>query len=377
MIAFNLDKKSHTLDLKKYKFSTRLLSWYDQHGRHKLPWKTNKTLYRVWVSEVMLQQTQVATVIPYYQRFMQRFTSIQALASASEDEVLALWSGLGYYARGRNLRSAAQQIVQKHAGQFPEQYADVNALAGIGPSTAGAILALTLNQRHVILDGNVKRSLSRYCGIEGYAGEKKIETQLWALADAYTPTLRVADYTQAIMDMGALLCTRSMPNCAACPHSNDCVALQTNCIDSLPTPKPKKIKPHKHCYMLVMINPQNEVMLYKRPSKGIWGGLYSFPELTKQQTQSLQNQFTVQFGQDIKHVFTHFTLTISPIYLQTSPAEIKRITQQIKEFDTLGVLLTEPSTLAINLGTGLANIGLPAPITKLLKQAKNRSIACY
>ena len=356
--------------MKKYKFSTRLLSWYDQHGRHKLPWQANKTLYRVWVSEIMLQQTQVATVIPYYQRFMQRFTNIQALASASEDEVLALWSGLGYYARGRNLRSAAQQIMQKHAGQFPQQYDDVNALAGIGPSTAGAILALTLNQRHVILDGNVKRSLSRYCGIEGYTGEKNIETQLWALADTYTPTLRIADYTQAIMDMGAILCTRSKPNCAACPHSNDCAALQTNRVNSLPTPKPKKNKPHKHCYMLVMINPQNEVMLYKRPSKGIWGGLYSFPELTYQQTQSIQGQFSVHLGEDIKHHFTHFTLQISPIYLRTSLSEIEHIKQQLTELDTPGVQLNEQSTLSVMSKIKHPNIGLPTPIATILKQAK-------
>ena len=204
------------------KFSQRLLKWYDRHGRHDLPWQTRPTPYRVWVSEIMLQQTQVATVIPYYQRFVKRFPDIQSLTAAEMDEVLHHWSGLGYYARGRNLHKAAGIIMRENGGLFPQTLDEVMALPGIGRSTAAAILALSGNQRHAILDGNVKRSLCRFHGIEGYPGARAVEKRLWELAEAHTPDRRIADYTQAIMDLGATLCTRGKPACGDCPMRSDC-----------------------------------------------------------------------------------------------------------------------------------------------------------
>ena len=221
-------------------FAHQLIRWQKQHGRHDLPWQ-GADAYRVWLSEIMLQQTQVATVIPYYQRFVASFPNIAALAAATEDQVLAHWSGLGYYARGRNLHKAAQIIVEKHHGEFPHELEQILELPGIGRSTAAAVCALAFHQRRAILDGNVKRVLARYCGIEGWAGEKKVEEKLWRQAEALLPEGDVATYTQALMDMGATICTRSKPKCVLCPVQADCVALQTDRIADLPTPRPRKL----------------------------------------------------------------------------------------------------------------------------------------
>jgi len=264
----------------KKTFAIHLLKWYRQHGRHDLPWQKNKSLYSVWVSEIMLQQTQVVTVIPYYQNFMQRFPDIASLAAATQDEALRYWAGLGYYSRARNLHKAAALIVESHQGVFPVTYDEVLALPGIGPSTAGAILAQATGQRHAILDGNVKRVLARYQAIEGWPGQKTVEKQLWKYAESFTPESNVADYTQAIMDLGATLCARSSPKCDACPLVTDCKAFQLNRTAELPTKKPKKAIPVKQKRFLIIRNKRGEMLMEKRPPSGIWGGLWSLPELT-------------------------------------------------------------------------------------------------
>ena len=234
-------------------FAERLLAWFDDNGRKDLPWQQNVTAYRVWVSEIMLQQTQVQTVIPYFNRFVDRFPDVGALATAKQDEVLSHWSGLGYYARARNLHKAAQQIVLEHGGRFPETLDAVIGLPGIGRSTAGAILALAKGQRHAILDGNVKRVLARFDAIAGWPGKAQVAADLWAIAERYTPDERAAGYTQAIMDLGATLCTRSKPACDRCPVSGDCEALRTDSVEAYPGRKPKVTKPLKTTTMVLVI----------------------------------------------------------------------------------------------------------------------------
>jgi len=306
-----------------------LLRWFDASGRKHLPWQRDPTPYRVWVSEIMLQQTQVATVIPYYERFMQRFPDVQSLAQAPQNEVLHLWTGLGYYARARNLHRAAQIVVSDHVGEFPQTLEAVQELPGIGRSTAGAILALSRSQRHPILDGNVKRVLTRYFGIAGFPGEQKIERELWRLADACTPQERVANYTQAIMDLGATVCVRSRPLCAACPLSEHCVARIEGLQSVLPTPRPKKQRPQRTAYVVIALNPAGAVWLERRPPVGIWGGLWTFPqfedhaqalEWTTQQlsaTAVTDAQKTAARLPEYRHSFTHFDLTLHPLLVRT------------------------------------------------------------
>jgi len=300
-------------------FANHLLKWYRQHGRHDLPWQQNKSLYSVWVSEIMLQQTQVATVIPYYQKFMQRFPNVTALADASQDEVLRYWAGLGYYSRARNLHKAALCIVESHQAEFPVSYEEVLALPGIGPSTAGAVLAQATGQRHAILDGNVKRVLARYQAIEGWPGQKPIEKQLWGFAELYTPEKHVADYTQAIMDLGATLCTRSSPKCNDCPLLSGCQAYQQNRVVELPTRKPKKAIPVKQKRFLIIRNKQGEMLMEKRPPSGIWGGLWSLPELLMDEVvgEVVERNWplVVNGFNDLpafRHTFSHFHLDITP-----------------------------------------------------------------
>ena len=231
----------------------------------------------MWLSEIMLQQTQVATVIPYYQRFIAAFPNVAALAAATEDQVLAHWSGLGYYARGRNLHKAAQIIAQKFNGEFPRRFEDIVELPGIGRSTAAAICALAYHEHRAILDGNVKRVLARYCGIEVGRARRKSKRQLWQQAEALLPQDDVAVYTQALMDMGATVCTRSKPKCVLCPVQEDCVALRTERVAALPTPRPKKTVPERHATFLLLMH-GNDILLEKRPGSGIWGGLWCPPQ---------------------------------------------------------------------------------------------------
>ncbi|RMF13376.1 MAG: A/G-specific adenine glycosylase, partial [Gammaproteobacteria bacterium] len=258
-------------------FAHSVLQWFDRHGRHDLPWQHPRTPYRVWVSEIMLQQTQVATVIPYFERFMTAFPTLEALADATEDEVLALWAGLGYYARGRNLRRAAVQLVEEGRRTLPDTLDGLMALPGIGRSTAGAILSMGFGIRAPILDGNVKRVLCRHEAIEGWPGERRVEQQLWELSESLTPRDRVDDYTQAIMDLGATVCTRSRPACDLCPLRATCQARQKGLETVLPHPRPRRTLPERHATALILLDAEGRCLMEKRPSPGIWGGLWCPP----------------------------------------------------------------------------------------------------
>ena len=307
-----------------------LLSWFDLSGRKDLPWQHDRTSYRVWVSEIMLQQTQVTTVIPYYERFMKRFPAVQALAAAPIDEVLHLWTGLGYYARARNLHRAAQQIVAEHAGEFPRTLAEAQALPGIGRSTAGAILALSQAQRHPILDGNVKRVLARYFGIRGFPGEQKVERELWTLAGACTPEHRVADYTQAIMDLGATVCVRSRPLCGVCPLRELCIARIEGLQVELPTRKPKKVRPQRTAHALITMNAAGAILLERRPPTGIWGGLWTFPQFDDEAAAkeavsgwrlAVSERGSMKSLPAYHHSFTHYDLTLHPLLVHVANAQ--------------------------------------------------------
>ena len=342
-------------------FSKRLLDWHRQHGRHDLPWQVNRTPYRVWLSEIMLQQTQVSTVIPYFLRFTEHFPNIEQLAHAEQDAVLHLWTGLGYYARARNLHKAAQLICEQYQGHFPTRYEDVLALPGIGRSTAGAILAQSMDQRHAILDGNVKRVLSRFFAIAGWPGKRDVENLLWEHAERLTPTTEVANYTQAIMDLGATLCTRSAKSCGQCPVRTDCTAYRENTVGEYPSPRPKKTLPVRSSVMLLLRNHDNHVMLKKRPPTGIWGGLWSFPEadckidaktIHKWCTDKLSFEIdSLCTGTPLRHTFSHFHLDITPVYARAiNPGQ-----QVMEHTDTVWYNTLEPDAR-----------GLAAPVQKLL-----------
>jgi A/G-specific adenine glycosylase len=298
-----------------------ILAWFDRAGRKHLPWQV-RDAYRVWISEIMLQQTQVATVIPYYERFIQRFPDVKSLATAPRDEVLHLWTGLGYYARARNLHRAAQILVGEHQGEMPRTLERVQALPGIGRSTAAAILAQAYELPHAILDGNVKRVLTRYFGVQGFPGEKKIETLLWKRAEDCTPTQRVADYTQAIMDLGALVCTRTKPLCDECPLHISCVAKIQNLQSQLPTPRPRRVRPQRVAYVAVISDAAHAILLQQRPAAGIWGGLWVCPQFDDEQScesfvrARIQNVTSLQKLPVIHHAFTHFDLQLHPYWVQ-------------------------------------------------------------
>jgi len=308
-------------------FSAAVITWQKQHGRHALPWQQTRDAYRVWLSEIMLQQTQVAAVIPYYQRFLASFPDVQALAAAPSEEVMAHWSGLGYYTRARNLHRCAQRVVAEHGGIFPRDPLLLQELPGIGRSTAAAIAAFSYGVQAAILDGNVKRVFSRVFGIDGYPGAKPIEDAMWRRAVALLPEQGVESYTQGLMDLGATLCTRSKPSCQACPLAQRCVALATDRVSQLPVRKPKKAIPEKHTGMLVIVD-RRQVLLEQRPDSGIWGGLLSLPEIapglaSKDDFDAALNRATAAFGpvasceplQPFTHVFTHFKLQIAPFQI--------------------------------------------------------------
>jgi len=300
--------------------AARLLDWYDRHGRKHLPWQ-GRGAYHVWISEVMLQQTQVTTVLPYYERFVARFPHVTALADAPQDDVLATWSGLGYYARARNLHAAARIVRDDHDGEFPRDFAAVQALPGIGRSTAGAILAQVHGARHPILDGNAKRVLARHEAIAGWPGRTAVAAALWEAASRHTPAVRVADYTQAIMDLGATVCTRSRPGCVVCPLVSDCRARQEGNVAAYPGRRPALNKPRKATTMLMALA-AGSVYLERRPPAGIWGGLWSLPEIGEREpddwaTERLGARVrTSQRWPVMRHGFTHFDLDISPVLLQ-------------------------------------------------------------
>lgn len=304
-------------------FSDQLLTWFDHAGRKDLPWQKDNSPYHVWLSEIMLQQTQVNTVIPYYLRFTQAFPNIELLAKASIDDVLALWTGLGYYARARNLHKTAVIVVELHQGNMPADLDDLIALPGIGRSTAGAIMALGHHQRFPILDGNVKRVLTRYAAIEGWPGNKVVENKLWHYAEDLLPQHRFADYIQAQMDLGATLCTRSKPNCFECPINSDCKAFAQGTPTQYPTPKPKRIIPSRQTHWIVAQSSTGKLLLEQRDMQGIWGGLWSFPESKTAtavhehcQCNTNFSPITTQPLDTIKHVFSHFKLDIYPHLIQ-------------------------------------------------------------
>lgn len=335
-------------------FSSKVIAWYHHHGRKTLPWQLDKTPYRVWLSEVMLQQTQVSTVISYFERFIARFPKVSELAEASIDEVLHLWTGLGYYARARNLHQAATQIVDVHAGKFPTHFADVLALPGVGRSTAGAILSLGCDQHYAILDGNVKRVLARYFVVSGWPGQKRVENELWRLSEQVTPMQGVAQFNQAMMDLGAVVCTRNKPKCSLCPLQTGCLALNQQQQDKYPGKKAKINLPERDAYLLILCNSAH-VFLELRPSVGIWGGLYSFPQFT---SEALMKAWLEQHGLSseptalpgFRHTFSHFQLQISPWRLDMHNAK-----SLMEEGRGLWYNLLQPQ-----------RIGLATPVKRLL-----------
>jgi A/G-specific adenine glycosylase len=340
-------------------FSDSLIGWHARHGRHDLPWQRQRTAYRVWVSEIMLQQTQVATVVPYYERFMHRFPDVCTLAAAPLDDVLHLWSGLGYYARARNLHRAAVRIAEAHGGRFPGSFDAVADLPGIGRSTAGAILALSRAERFPILDGNVRRVLSRHFGIEGSASDRATLERLWNLADECTPAAHVDTYTQAIMDLGATVCTRRNPSCAACPVATTCVALRTDRQHQLPSPKQARTRRLREVFMLAAVRDDGGVLLERRPESGVWGGLWCLPEFASAGEAQAYAQRTLAGAPArpiplpaVEHAFTHFDLVIMPLLAHccgtASAPEPAR---------SLWYRAREP-----------ARVGLPAPIRLLLER---------
>jgi A/G-specific adenine glycosylase len=342
-----------------------LLEWHARQGRHDLPWQQDRTPYRVWVSEVMLQQTQVVTVIAYFQRFMQRFPSVLALADAPVDEVLHLWSGLGYYARARNLHRAAQRVRDELNGRFPTTYDAVASLPGIGRSTAGAILALSLGQRFPILDGNVKRVLARYFGVQGNAGVSATLERLWQLSEQCTPEQHVDVYTQAIMDLGATVCTRRKPLCALCPLAEGCFARRTGRQHELPSPRPSRRRPVRKAFMIVAMRNDGSVLLERRPDSGVWGGLWCLPEF---ETATAANSYIRNALHEpvaeprpltcVEHTFTHFDLVITPM--------LTRCTGH------LGVM--EAGHYVWYNAREPAPLGLPAPIRTLLTELSSPSL---
>lgn len=304
-------------------FSDRVIHWFHDHGRKHLPWQQQAGPYEVWVSEIMLQQTQVATVIGYYQRFMARFPDVHTLAKASVDEVLHYWAGLGYYARGRNLHKTAIIISQNHAGVFPQTVEGLQALPGIGRSTAGAILSLGYHQPAVILDGNVKRVLTRVHAIDTWPGETKTHQRLWDIATALTPQDQVQAYNQAMMDLGAMVCTRTKPLCDRCPLTVDCAAYQQGLMHKIPVSKPSKTLPVREGAMMIIMREDGAVLLHQRSSPGIWGGLWCYPE-----TESVNlDDLVISYSESLKksqHVFTHFRWDIALTFVKVDNLEVNK-----------------------------------------------------
>ncbi len=338
-----------------------LLDWFDRCGRHDLPWQHPRTPYRVWLSEIMLQQTQVQVVIPYFERFVAALPDVRTLAAAPLDEVLALWSGLGYYARARNLHAAARACVERHGGELPRDFDALLALPGIGRSTAGAILAQAWGDRAAILDGNVKRVLARLHGIEGWPGTPAVERQLWALAEAQLPDARLADYTQAQMDFGATLCTRFDPACVICPLQHACVALQGGRVAELPWPKPGKARPLRQAVVMLLADTDGRVLLQRRPPSGVWAGLWSLPEAPDHATarawfgECMHGQYDHHEPLPaIDHGFTHYHLQLQPLRWSGVATRAR-----VADNDDLRWVARD----------ALDALGIPAPIRRLLEES--------
>lgn len=348
-------------------FANRIISWQQQYGRHGLPWQ-GEDAYRIWLSEIMLQQTRVVTVIPYYLRFVARFPAISVLASESEEEVLAYWSGLGYYSRARNLHCASRIIMQRHNGKFPQHFDEILALPGIGRSTAAAISAFAFHEPCAILDGNVKRVLARYYAIEGYPGDKKIEAKLWKKAEALLPEHNVTIYTQGLMDLGAMICKRSKPECSHCPLQAGCAANQSGRVAQLPTPRLRKTLPERHSTFL-LLRRGSDILLEKRPGVSIWGGLWCPPQADLQFSVDVVNvcAYCLQhFSLEVNHVFalskfthtfTHFKLHIFPLLIEVTPTPGKVQETGMVEW--------------MNVDDAL-HAAIPSPVRKLLQEIRSR-----
>jgi len=341
-------------------FAQALIAWQRRHGRHDLPWQGTRDPYRVWLSEVMLQQTQVGTVIPYYRRFLQRFPDLRALALAPEQDVLRLWSGLGYYARARNLLRAARHVEHELGGRFPRAQGELAALPGVGRSTAAAIAVFAFGRRAAILDGNVKRVLARYHGIDGYPGERLVAERLWSLAEALLPRKGLRPYTQALMDLGAAVCTRGRPRCTLCPLESSCLARRQGREAELPAPRPRKPQPTRRATWLVLVD-GDRVLLERREPSGLWGGLWTFPEL---RSRDIGNHCRREFGCEvaaarrlvrIEHGFTHFKLHATPVLCRVR-ARVPRAEQPGRRWWSLAK------------ATGQA---LPAPVRSLLERLRS------
>jgi len=339
-------------------FSDRLLDWWDLHGRKDLPWQHPRTPYRVWISEIMLQQTQVATVIPYFEKWMDAFPDVEALASAPLDDVLAHWAGLGYYARARNLHKTACLCADQYGGNLPAVADELCALPGIGLSTANAIISQSTDRPAAVLDGNVRRVLARHAAVEGWSGQTAVQKRLWSEAESRLPGNRGADYTQSVMDLGATVCTRSSPACEECPVDADCLALLQSRVQQLPTPKPATKVAEQTVHMLVLQDAQGRVLLQKRPPAGVWGGLWCLP--AGDSAIEVENVLGISSGQTrslptFEHRLSHIKMSISP------------------------ALLTEVSSTQVKCSAELdwfgpdeqASLGIPKPVAMLLTQLNN------
>ena len=340
-------------------FSANIIHWQRVHGRHDLPWQNTRDPYAIWVSEIMLQQTQVTAVIPFYQRFMARFPDLASLAAAEQDSVLQHWSGLGYYARARHLHIAAQTVMAQHGGAFPSEFDAICALPGIGRSTAAAIAAFAFGQRQAILDGNVKRVLARCFGVEGWPGSPAVEKRLWALAESLLPSSGIESYTQGLMDLGATLCRRSNPCCDPCPLRRNCIAQRQGRSGELPAGKPRQSHPQRQIIMLLLQDEQR-ILLEKRPPSGIWGSLWSLPEIAPdadpQQVARLQYGLETEWLPPLpafRHSFSHF-------HLQVTPQPLRLLQHLPAAREGGGILwLERKEALAA---------ALPAPVRKLLQR---------
>lgn len=348
------------LNRREIDIATRVFAWFDRHGRKNLPWQQAISPYRVWVSEIMLQQTQVQTVIPYYERFMQQLPTVRDLAAANPDLVMHLWTGLGYYSRARHLHRTAQIVCEQYGGEFPDDVERLSDLPGIGRSTAGAIASIAFGKRAAILDGNVKRVLARFHGVEGYPGESAVHNKLWDFAETHTPKKRIEAYTQAMMDLGATLCTRSKPACGICPLNDDCIARRDNRTAEFPGKKSKKTLPVKSAQMLIIVDKHGDILLEKRPPTGIWSSLWIFPQIESDSEPILYCADQLQLKVEIverwdsyRHTFSHYHFDIEPVLLRlkSRPMTISENERQ----------------LWYNLRTPAA-IGLAAPVVKLLKK---------
>lgn len=341
-------------------FAAAVVAWQSRHGRNDLPWQGTRDPYRIWLSEIMLQQTQVTTVIPYFLRFAARFPTLRELAAAPEDEVLRLWSGLGYYSRARNLHRAARLVVERHGGEFPRSRADIEALPGIGRSTAAAIAGFAFGARAAILDGNVKRVLARHFAVEGFPGDRAVELELWQLAESLLPAEGIERYIQGLMDLGATLCTTRAPGCARCPVKSTCRAFGEDRVAELPAPRPRRALPRRAAGMLVLLK-DGEVLLQKRPPAGVWGGLWSLPEVDVE--ADVRRIALVQYGCTIRsverlgvlrHAFTHFALDITPVVARVAAVRPR---------------VAQPGVVWLALGDAL-DAAIPAPVRRLLSKLR-------